>query len=265
MARFTTATLKKKKKAGEKIVMLTAYDYPFAKLVDSAGADMILVGDSLGQVVLGYDDTTRVTMEDMLHHTKAVMRGAEHAMVVTDLPFLSYHTSDYDAVVNAGRLIREGGAQAVKLEGGRDFVSTIAAIVRAQIPVVGHLGLTPQSIHQLGGYFIQGKTDDAAQKLLDDAKAVEEAGACALVLECVPAPVAKRVTEALSIPTIGIGAGPDCDGQVLVSYDMLGLYPKKVAKFVKPYANLSEPFSEAVKAYADEVRSGKFPTEEYSF
>lgn len=265
MSKFTTATLRKRKTEGGKITMLTAYDYPFAKLIDEAGIDMILVGDSLGQVVLGYDDTTKVTMEDMLHHTKAVVRGVQSAMVVADMPFLSYHTSDYDAVVNAGRLIQEGGAGAVKLEGGRDMYGAISKIVRAQIPVIGHLGLTPQSILAFGGYYIQGKTDAAAQKLKDDAKAIEEAGVSALVLECVPKALAAEITETLSIPTIGIGAGSGCDGQVLVSYDMTGLYPKKVAKFVKQYVDLSTLFAGAVTEYIKEVKEGSFPSDEHSF
>lgn len=265
MSKFTTSTLRKMKKNGEKITMLTAYDYPFARFLDEAGVDMILVGDSLGTVVLGYDDTTKVTMEDMIHHTKAVVRGVQHAMVVADMPFLSYHTDENTAVLNAGRLVQEGGAGAVKLEGGRQMASIIAKIVRANIPVVGHLGLTPQSILNFGGHFIQGKTEEAAQKLLEDAKAVEEAGACAIVFECVPKAVAKMITEAVNVPTIGIGAGVHCDGQVLVTYDMTGLYPKKVPSFVKTYADLSPLYINAVKDYIREVKEGTFPSDEYSF
>ncbi len=265
MAKLTTHKLKKMKAAGERITMLTAYDYPMAKLLDGAGVDMLLVGDSLGPVVLGYDDTTRVTMEDMVHHTQAVVRGAEHAMVVADLPYLSYHLGIPEAIRNGGRLIQEGGAGAVKLEGGEKVADTIRAMVDAGIPVMGHIGLTPQAILTLGGHFIQGKTDEAAQQLIRDAKILEESGVFAIVLECVPKAVGAAVTEAVSVPTIGIGAGAGCDGQVLVSYDMLGLFQRKVPSFVKPYEDLSALIDEGVRQYVAEVKAGQFPTDDYSF
>lgn len=265
MGKITTATIRKKKANAEKIVMLTAYDYPTAKLVDAAGVDIILVGDSVGNVVLGYPDTTHVTMEDMLHHVGAVSRANTNAMVLGDMPFLSYHTGTADAVENAGRLIREGGAGAVKLEGGADFAEEVRAIVRAGIPVCGHLGLTPQSVHKFGGYFIQGKTDSDAERIVADAHALEDAGVFAIVLECVPQGLAARITKELSVPTIGIGAGNACDGQVLVSHDMLGMYQNKVAKFVKQYADLGNQYVEAVKQYIEEVKAGTFPDEEHSF
>ena len=228
----TVATFQEAKQNQKKLTMLTAYDYSTAKLFDEAGIDSLLVGDSLGMVMLGYEDTLSVTMEDMLHHCKAVARGAKQAMVICDLPFLSYQTSVYDAVKNAGRLLQEGRAQAVKLEGGADMCPQIRAIVQASIPVMGHLGLTPQSVHAFGGFRVQGKTEDAAQKLIDDARRVEEAGAFALVLECVPAKLAQRISQMVSIPTIGIGAGAGCDGQVLVYQDMLGMYSDFTPKFV---------------------------------
>lgn len=265
MGKITTATIRKRKETSEKIVMLTAYDYPTAKLVDQAGVDIILVGDSVGNVVLGYPDTTHVSMEDMLHHIGAVSRANTNAMVLGDMPFLSYHTGVTDAVRNAGRLVRDGGASAVKLEGGADFTDEVHAIVRAGIPVCGHLGLTPQSVHKFGGYFIQGKTDDDAQRILADAHALEEAGVFAIVLECVPQALAARITKELKIPTIGIGAGNDCDGQVLVSHDMLGMYTGKVAKFVKQYSDLGNQYIDAVKNYVEEVKSGAFPDAQHSF
>lgn len=261
----TSVTFKDSKKNGEKLTMLTAYDYTTAKLLDESGIDSILVGDSLGMVVLGYDDTLSVTMEDMIHHSAAVARGAKNALIVTDMPFMSYQTSVYDAVVNAGRLVKEGKAQAVKLEGGIEFCEHIKAIVNASIPVCAHLGLTPQSINAFGGFKVQGKGKEAAQKLLDEARAVEQAGAFAVVLECVPAKLAKKISESISIPTIGIGAGAGCDGQVLVYQDMLAMYPAFKPKFVKQYAHLGSVMKEAFKQYIAEVKSGAFPSEEHTF
>jgi 3-methyl-2-oxobutanoate hydroxymethyltransferase len=265
MNRITTAVVRDRKKKGEKITMLTAYDYPTALMVDEAGTDIILVGDSLGMVVLGYDSTLPVTMEDMIHHTKAVSRAAKHAMVVGDMPFMSYQVSLEDAMYNAGRFLQEAGAQAVKLEGGRDVAELTRRITSAGIPVMGHIGLTPQSVHQFGGYKVQGKEDAAAKRLLEDAVILEEAGAFSIVLECVPATLARAVTQSLSIPTIGIGAGVDCDGQVLVVHDMLGLFDKFTPKFVKIYGKLNEHMKDAIKQYLDEVRGGLFPEEKHSF
>ena len=262
----TVQTIQAKKQRGEKITMLTCYDYTTAKLMDAAGLDMLLVGDSLGNVILGYEDTVSVTMEDMLHHAKAVARGAkENAMVVVDMPFLSYQTSVYDAVVNAGRLMKEGRAGAVKLEGGAVVCDQIRAIVQASIPVVAHLGMTPQSVNTMGGFKVQGKTADAAKKLLADAKAVEEAGAFALVLECVPAKLAAWISGKLTIPTIGIGAGAGCDGQVLVYQDMLGMFQDYVPKFVKHFANAGEMMVQAFRDYDQEVKAGTYPTEAHGF
>lgn len=263
--KVTTATFRAKKEAGQKITMLTAYDYPLARLVDEAGIDAILVGDSLGNVVLGYDSTIPVTVDDMVHHVKAVTRGAKRAMVVADMPFLSYHVSREEALRNAGRLIQEGGAQAVKLEGGQEVAETVRAITAAGIPVMGHLGLTPQSVHQIGGYRVQGKDEGAAQKLLDDARALEEAGAFSLVLECVPAPLAALVTEKLGLVTISIGAGAGCDGQILVTHDLLGLLGGFSPKFAKRYANLREEIDKALRAYKAEVETGDFPAPEHQF
>ena len=261
----TSVTFKESKKNGEKLTMLTAYDYTTAKLLDESGVDSILVGDSLGMVVLGYDDTLSVTMEDMIHHSAAVARGAKNALVITDMPFMSYQTSVYDAVVNAGRLVKEGGAQAVKLEGGIEFCEHIKAIVKASIPVCAHIGLTPQSINAFGGFKVQGKGKQEAQRLLDEARAVEEAGAFAVVLECVPAKLAKKISESISIPTIGIGAGAGCDGQVLVYQDMLAMYSDFKPKFVKQYAQIGSVMKEAFRQYIDEVKSGAFPSEEHTF
>ena len=261
----TTATFKKAKEEKQKITMLTAYDYSFAKLMDEAGINSILVGDSVGMVCLGYEDTLPVTMEDMIHHTKAVARGAKNALVVADMPFMSYQTSVYDAVVNAGRLIKEGGAQAVKLEGGFEVTEQIKAIVDASIPVVAHIGLTPQSVNAFGGFKVQGKSEAAAQKLLDEARAVEKAGAFAVVMECVPAKLATKITEELSIPTIGIGAGAGCDGQVLVYQDMLGLFSDFTPKFVKQFANVGEIVKGAFEGYIREVQEGTFPAQEHTF
>ncbi len=261
----TVVTFKEAKAKGEKLTMLTAYDYSTAKLVDGAGINAILVGDSLGNVVLGYPDTISVTMEDMIHHSVAVSRGIKDTLLICDMPFMSYQTSVYDAVVNAGRLMKEGRAHAVKLEGGQEMEETIRAIVNASIPVCAHIGLTPQSINAFGGFKVQGKGEEAAQKLLDDARAVERAGAFAVVLECVPAALAKKVSEELSIPTIGIGAGADCDGQVLVYQDMLGMFTDFKPKFVKHYANVGEIMTEAFKAYDAEVKAGVFPAQEHTY
>lgn len=261
----TSVTFKESKKNGEKLTMLTAYDYTTAKLLDESGVDSILVGDSLGMVVLGYDDTLSVTMEDMIHHSAAVARGAKNALVITDMPFMSYQTSVYDAVVNAGRLVKEGGAQAVKLEGGIEFCEHIKAIVKASIPVCAHIGLTPQSVNAFGGFKVQGKGKEEAQRLIDEARAVEEAGAFAVVLECVPAKLAKKISESISIPTIGIGAGAGCDGQVLVYQDMLAMYSDFKPKFVKQYAQVGSVMKDAFRQYIDEVKSGAFPSEEHTF
>ena len=261
----TVLTFKESKENKEKITMLTAYDYSTAKLIDESGINAILVGDSLGMVVLGYEDTLSVTMEDMIHHTAAVARGAKNALVVSDMPFMSYQTSVYDAVYNAGRLMKEGRANVVKLEGGIEIADKIKAIVNASIPVMAHLGLTPQSVNAFGGYKVQGKDDKAAQNLLDAARAVEEAGAFALVLECVPAKLAEVISKSISIPTIGIGAGGGCDGQVLVYQDMLGMFSDFTPKFVKKYGNIGESMKEAFKGYINEVKSGAFPKEEHSF
>ncbi len=261
----TVATFRKAKEEGKKITMLTAYDYSTAGLLDSAGINGILVGDSLGNVMLGYEDTISVTMEDMIHHGAAVARGAKNALVVIDMPFMSYQASVYDAVVNAGRLMKEGRANAVKLEGGIEVVSQIQAIVQAGIPVMGHLGLTPQSINAFGGYKVQGKDEQAARKLLEDARALEAAGAFAVVLECVPAALAELVSKEISIPTIGIGAGAGCDGQILVYQDMLGLYSDFTPKFAKRYAELGAAMQEAFQAYIQEVEQGTFPAEEHCY
>lgn len=261
----TVVTFQEAKEKGEKLSMLTAYDYSTAKLVDNAGINSILVGDSLGMTMLGYENTLSVTMEDMIHHTAAVTRGAKNALVVADMPFMSYQTSVYDAVVNAGRLIKEGGAQAVKLEGGIEFCEHIRAIVNASIPVMAHLGLTPQSINAFGGFKVQGKGEAAAQKLLDEARAVEKAGAFSVVLECVPEKLAAHISKELSIPTIGIGAGAGCDGQVLVYQDMLALFSDFKPKFVKYFANIGEEMTEAFRSYDKEVKEGTFPAQEHTF
>lgn len=261
----TSVTFKEAKAKGEKLTMLTAYDYSTAKLLDESGVNSILVGDSLGMVMLGYEDTLSVTMDDMIHHTAAVARGANNALVIADMPFMSYQTSVYDAVVNAGRLVKEGRAQAVKLEGGLEICDHIKAIVNASIPVCGHIGLTPQSINAFGGFKVQGKCEAAAKRLLDEARAIEEAGAFSVVLECVPAALAKKISELISIPTIGIGAGAGCDGQVLVYQDMLAMYSDFKPKFVKQYANVGDIMKDAFKSYISEVSSGVFPAEEHSF
>lgn len=252
-------------KGREKLVMLTAYDYSTARVMDMAGVDALLVGDSLGMVMLGYPDTLSVTMDDMVRHCAAVARGAQKALVVCDMPFMSYHVSVEDTVRNAGRLMTEGRAQAVKLEGGAEFAAEVRALTRASIPVMGHLGLTPQSVNALGGFKVQGKTMAAAQNLLDDARALQDAGAFSLVLECVPAPLAERVTRALSIPVIGIGAGAGCDGQVLVWQDMTGMTLSHLPRFVKRFGEVGASLRSAVEAYAREVRAGAFPGEDHGY
>ncbi|MFI3616530.1 3-methyl-2-oxobutanoate hydroxymethyltransferase [Enterococcus avium] len=261
----TVLTMQKQKEQGDKISMLTAYDYSTAKLMDQAGINSLLVGDSLGMVMLGYEDTLSVTMEDMIHHSRAVANGAQNALVVTDLPFMSYHISIPDAVANAGRIIKEGHAAAVKLEGGEAFSETIQAITRASIPVMGHIGLTPQSIHAFGGFKVQGKTIEAAQKILQDALAVEKAGAFAIVLEAIPADLAALITKKLTIPTIGIGAGNQTDGQVLVYQDMLGMYGEMQPKFVKRYADLGAEMNSAIQHYKTEIQQEQFPAAEHTF
>lgn len=261
----TIVTFQQAKEKGEKLSMLTAYDYSTAKLIDESGINSILVGDSLGNVILGYEDTISVTMEDMIHHGAAVARGVENALLIIDMPFMSYQTSVYDAVVNAGRLMKEGRADAVKLEGGKEVCPQIKAIVNAGIPVCAHLGLTPQSINAFGGFKVQGKSEEAAKKLLEDARAVQAAGAFAVVLEAVPKKLATLITKELSIPTIGIGAGNGCDGQVLVYQDMLGMFSDFTPKFVKRYASVGEVMKEAFREYIKEVQSGAFPSEENEY
>lgn len=253
------------KEGGEKIVMMTAYDYPSARLAEEAGMDVLLVGDSLGMVVLGYDSTVPVTMADMIHHTRAVCRGATKSFILTDMPFMSYHISPAQALENAGRLVQEGGCHGVKLEGGAEIADQVRALVRAGIPVCGHVGLTPQSVTALGGYKVQGKSAEAARKLLDDCLALQDAGAFMVVLECIPAQVGELLSSKLSVPTIGIGAGAACDGQVLVFHDTLGLFERFVPKFVKQFARLGAAAREALSAYAQDVRSGTFPDPEHSF
>ncbi|MFC1491001.1 3-methyl-2-oxobutanoate hydroxymethyltransferase [Nitrospinota bacterium] len=262
--KITTKTIRARK-GREKITSLTAYDYPTAKLLDEAGVDVILVGDSLGMVVLGYPDTTHVTLDDMVHHTKAVSRAKPNALLVADLPFLTFGVTRRDTILNAGRLIREGGAEAVKLEGGVRVRDDIRALVHCQIPVMGHVGLTPQSIHQFGGFKVQGKNEVEADKVLRDAVAVQEGGGFSVVLEGIPAHLAARITREIDIPTIGIGAGPECDGQILVTQDMLNLFRDFTPKFVKVYSDLGDSALEAIERFCREVESGTFPTEEHSF
>jgi 3-methyl-2-oxobutanoate hydroxymethyltransferase len=263
--RVTITEIKEMKQKKEKIPMLTAYDYVTAKMVDETGVPLILVGDSLGMVMLGYESTIPVTMDEMIHHTKAVVRGAKKALVIGDMPFMTYHTSISDALHNAARFIQEGGAQAVKLEGGEVVAETVRRVVGCGIPVMGHIGLTPQSMHQLGGFKVRGKGLEEGRKLLDDARILEEAGAFAVVLECTPAPLSKLITQKLSIPTIGIGAGPDCDGQVQVISDLLGLYTDFVPKHAKQYARLAGEIKAAISTYVSEVKSRSFPTAEQSY
>ncbi|ACA56563.1 3-methyl-2-oxobutanoate hydroxymethyltransferase [Clostridium botulinum] len=263
--RNTVSTFQELKNKGEKITMLTAYDYSMAKLIDSSGINGILVGDSLGMVCLGYENTLSVTMEDMLHHTKAVVRGTSNALVVGDMPFMSYQTSIYDAVYNAGRFIKEAGAHAVKLEGGATVAEEIKAIVKAQIPVMGHIGLTPQSVNMFGGFKVQGKNEKVAKKLIEDAKILEEAGAFAIVLECIPEKLSKIISESISIPTIGIGAGKYCDGQILVYQDMLSMFSDFKPKFVKSFGSIGESIKDGVSQYIKEVKEAKFPEEKHAF
>ncbi|MBK6317511.1 MAG: 3-methyl-2-oxobutanoate hydroxymethyltransferase [Dehalococcoidia bacterium] len=266
MGRISVHQLKQWKAEGKRFAMITAYDYPSARLVEQAGIPIILVGDSVGSVVLGYESTVPVTMEDILYHTRAVVRATSKAIILADMPFMSYQANADEAVRNAGRLLQEGGATAVKLEGGSHVAPLVRRMVDCGIPVMGHLGLTPQSVNQFGGHKVQGKTPAAAAKLLQDARALEEAGAFAVVLETIPAPLARMVTERITIPTIGIGAGPDCDAQVQVFHDMLGIYDdRRTLKHAKRYAVLGETIREAVRAYIGEVEGGEFPTREHSF
>lgn len=265
MAKTTIQDFLTKKSEGRKITMLTAYDYPFAQIVEEAGIDAILVGDSLGMVVQGLDNTLPVTMDEMLYHTKIVGRAVRRALVIGDMPYMSYQASVEEAVRNAGRFLKEAGASAVKLEGGAEVAGHIRAMTRSEIPVMAHIGLTPQSIHRMGGYKVQGKTDEAAKRLLEEAHIAEDAGAFALLLEAIPMKLAKTITKELSIPTIGIGAGPHCDGQVLVLHDVIGMFERFVPKFVKRYANLKEEALKAITAYREEVEKGEFPSTEQSF
>ncbi len=257
--------LHRKKKLGQKITMLTAYDATMARLLDRAGVDMLLVGDSLGMVILGHDTTVPVTLDAMVHHARAVSRGAERAFVVADMPFLTWQASHADAIHNAGRLMQDGGVSSVKIEGGLHAADTVRRLVEIGIPVMAHIGLVPQAVHQLGGYRMAGRTQDEADRLVEDALALEQAGAFGIVLECIPAEVAAAVTAKLAIPTIGIGAGPHCDGQVLVSYDAFGLYDEIAPKFVKQYARLGDEMVAAAKRYIAEVERGEFPDPEHSF
>lgn len=264
-SKITVLDFQKKKTSGEKITMLTAYDYPMAKLVDQSGVDAVLVGDSLGMVMLGHASTVEITMDEMIHHTKAVQRALEKAFLIGDMPFMSYQISDEDAVRNAGRFVKEANAEAVKVEGGEEITSRIKAIINAGIPVVGHIGLTPQSINKLGGYRVQGKDETSAKRLIKDAGALQNAGCFAIVLECVPADLAKQITQKLDIPTIGIGAGKYCDGQVLVTHDLIGYYDRFVPKFVKQYAKISNTVKDAISKFKEETETGKFPDKEHSY
>lgn len=263
--RITVTEIRQMKQKKEKIPMLTAYDYATARIVDEAGVPLILVGDSLGMVMLGYESTIPVTMDEMIHHTKAVVRGAKRALVIGDMPFMTYHVSVSDALRNAARFIQEGGAQAVKLEGGEIVAEKVKRLVECGIPVMGHIGLTPQSVHQLGGFKVRGKAIEEARKLLEDAAILEQAGAFAIVLECIPAALSRLITQKVSIPTIGIGAGPDCDGQVQVISDLLGLYSEFLPRHAKRYANLAPEIKGAISSYIAEVRSGSFPTMDQSY
>ncbi|OYD09686.1 3-methyl-2-oxobutanoate hydroxymethyltransferase [Paludifilum halophilum] len=263
--KVTVRTLRRMKEERQPIAMITAYDYPSAKLADKAGVDAVLVGDSLGMVVLGYDSTIPVTVEDMLHHTKAVARGAKRPLLVSDLPFLVAHLNRDEVLKAAGRLLQEGGAEAVKVEGGKEVIPAIRACIQGGIPVMGHLGLTPQSVHQLGGYRVQGRDEEAARRLIEDARLLAEEGICALVLECVPEELSRRITDAVDIPTIGIGAGGSCDGQVLVYHDLLQYGNDLQPGFVKTYVRMGESALKGIRHYVDEVRRGVFPTEEHAF
>ncbi|GBE02779.1 3-methyl-2-oxobutanoate hydroxymethyltransferase [bacterium BMS3Bbin06] len=265
MGRVTINDFLKKKSEGKKITMLTAYDYPFARIVDEGGVDAMLVGDSLAMVVQGLENTLPVTMDEMIYHTRMVARAAERSMVIGDMPFMSYQVSVEDAVRNAGRFIKEGGAQAIKIEGGSEVAGKINAMVRSDIPVLAHIGLTPQSIHRMGGYRIQGRTDESGKQLIEDALALQEAGAFGIVLEAIPMALAREITGTLTIPTIGIGAGPYCDGQVLVTHDVLGLFERFVPKFVKRYVNLKKEAVDAIGRYREDVENGDFPGEEHGF
>lgn len=260
-----TSTFIEAKSKGEKLTLLTAYDYSIAKIIDNCNIDGILVGDSLGMVCLGYDNTLKVTMDDMLHHTKAVARGVKDALLITDMPFMSYQASTYDAIINAGRLIQEGGAEAVKLEGGANIIPQINGIVKAQIPVIGHLGLTPQSVNIFGGFKVQCTSVESARLVIEEAKRLEDAGVFAIVLECMPKEVARIISESISIPTIGIGAGKGCDGQILVYHDIFGLYDGSQAKFIKEFANIGELTKTGIKNYIDEVKKGTYPDDAHSF
>ncbi|MFW2501962.1 3-methyl-2-oxobutanoate hydroxymethyltransferase [Clostridium diolis] len=261
----TVLTFKQAKEKKRRLSMLTAYDYSMAKIIDESGVNGILIGDSLGMVIKGEEDTLAVTMDEIIYHTKAVKKGAKNALIVSDMPFLSYHVSIEQAVLNAGRLIKEGGANAVKLEGGANVAAQIKAIVDAQIPVMGHIGLTPQSVNAFGGFKVQGKSEAAAKQLIDDAVLIEKAGAFSIVLEGIPEKVAELITNAVSIPTIGIGAGKYCDGQILVYQDMLGMFNDFVPKFVKQYANVGNVMREAISSYVKEVQAGDFPEEKHTF
>jgi 3-methyl-2-oxobutanoate hydroxymethyltransferase len=263
--KVTKNTILKMKRDGKKIAAITSYDYLLTKIIDESGIDLVLVGDSLGMVVLGYKNTLPVTMEEIIHHLRAVTRAHPKALVAADLPFMSYQASVEDAVRNAGRMVKEGCAESVKLEGGERYVPVIEAIVRASIPIIGHLGLTPQSLHQFGGYKVQGKDPESAQRLFKDAVSLEQAGCFGIVLEGIPWQLAKRITEAVSIPTIGIGAGPHCDGQILVINDMLGIYEHSLPRFVKQYEELDRRIRQAVTSYVDEVKAGRFPGLEHSY
>ncbi|MCX5895884.1 MAG: 3-methyl-2-oxobutanoate hydroxymethyltransferase [Proteobacteria bacterium] len=265
MKKVTILDLQKMKDTGEKITMLTAYDYPFARLLDECGVDILLIGDSVGNVMMGYDNTLPVTVDDIIYHTRAVVKARKRSLVVADMPFMSYQVSIKEAKRNAGRLIQEGGAEAVKLEGGESMEAVIKAISEIDIPVMGHIGLTPQSIHRMGGYKVQGKDESQRQKLIADALAVQRAGAFSIVLEAIPLELAREITQTLHIPTIGIGAGINCDGQVLVIHDVLGLSGEFRPKFVKQYVKLENPVKQAVNDFIREVRAGKFPTKNHSF
>ncbi len=265
MPKVTIQDLLKKKAEKKKITMLTAYDYPFARIVDEAGIDGIIVGDSVGMVVQGLENTLPVTMDEMVYHTKIVSRAVKNAMVIGDLPFMSYQASVEDGVRNAGRFLKEAGATAVKIEGGAEVAEHIRAMTRSDIPVMAHIGLTPQSIHRMGGYKVQGRTEESAKRLIEEAHIAEDAGAFSLLLEAIPMELAKRITEEVSIPTIGIGAGPYCDGQVLVLHDVIGLFERFLPKFAKRYVNLKDEALRAIKAYKEEVENGTFPSEEHSF
>ncbi|MHA1371514.1 MAG: 3-methyl-2-oxobutanoate hydroxymethyltransferase [Promethearchaeota archaeon] len=265
LSRMTPRKLIEKKQRGEKLVTITSYDYSFAKIVDQSGIDLILVGDSLSMVMLGYENTLSVTMDEMIHHTKAVSRAVKNALIVGDMPFLSYKISREDAVRNAGRFIQEGGAQAVKVEGGTEIIPTIRAMIDADIPVCGHIGLTPQAIYKFGGFLVQGKTVAAAKKLILDAKNLQDAGVFAIVLESIPWQVAKIITEKVDVPTIGIGAGPYCDGQILVIHDMLGIFTEFKPKFLKYFANIGAEIRKALADYKNEVETGKYPTIEHAY